>query len=668
MPRRLTKNRKPLAVIACFCTLLITLICIGVQHELAEDRKETIAGAMQRNANLAVALEQYAIRTIQSADMLLQMVKNEYETGREDNDLKMLVSNRMKDDVIACVFVADASGNVIAIDFKRDLHTLINVADQQHVRYHKAHPDGGLYMGTPINSRVLGKAVIPLSRRINNPDGSFFGTVTVQIEPATFMRFYADADLKEHDIISLLSSNGYTFARRTGMIDSYGEDVHKAGVYRYVAQVSAGNYFAKDALRGIPTFFSYRKLQHYPVIATVGTAEADVLAAYRKRAFLHWFVVAILCLLIFLFSVVMSLLLLWRQRHFRLVRESEVKYRSVFENSLDAIVLMRPEIGIVAANKAACAFIGLPEAELLQRTAAELVDSSDPGFEQLVAEANQNGQAQGALQFVRSDGNVLIGEVAAAKYEDKAGEIYCIIIRDSTERVQLQQKLDAEQKRYQRKVTRRVIQAQEREREVIGRELHDNVNQILTTVKLYLEMTLTYPKKSTDLLPKSISYVMNCIEEIRNISRALSAPTLGTKSLIDSITALVEMMQPATKMRIHFTHNTYECCLTMDQKLAIYRIVQEQLNNIAKHAKATTVTIRLEQTQHTITLLIKDNGQGFDSSAQRNGLGLNNMISRAKVFDGKLHIESAIGQGCLIEMSMPVQQEAEAPNAVQHEA
>jgi two-component system sensor histidine kinase UhpB len=123
--------------------------------------------------------------------------------------------------------------------------------------------------------------------------------------------------------------------------------------------------------------------------------------------------------------------------------------------------------------------------------------------------------------------------------------------------------------------------------------------------------------------------------------------------LDDSITALLETVQSSSGLLIHFEQATYADNLTMDQKLAIYRIVQEQLNNVIKHAKATEVVLRLSQTKNKTILTIQDNGQGFDTSVQRHGIGLNNIISRTKVFDGEVKIESKPGKGFMLFVSLP---------------
>ncbi|HVF80516.1 MAG TPA: PAS domain S-box protein [Flavisolibacter sp.] len=659
MRQLVIKNEKVVAGIAGFCLIVIALLWVRLCGQLKEDKAEIISAAVQRNSNLAAALEQYAIRTINNADAVLQLVKKEYEVAGNDINLRYLLDNCGVDTgLFTGVGIADEKGNVIAANFSILSDTVVNVKRREPFYYHIKQASGGLFIGKPLQSPTLQKATIPITRRINKRDGSFGGTVSVQIEPSTFTRFYAEANLRPHDIISLVTPDGITYSRRTGAIESYGENISKSPLYLHVKKNPVNSYFAKDAIRGIPTFFSYRQLKQYPIIATVGASEEDVLADYYETASRDYISTAIITLLIFLFSVLVCLILLHRKKHLDQLKESEVKYRSVFENSLDAILLLKPNGKMISANKAACSFFKLASDEMQSRTAVELANVRDPNFSRLVAEGKLTGSAQGELQFLRSDGSQVIGEVASAKYKNALGETYClVIIRDSTERIRLQKKLSAKQKRHQRQVTEQVIRAQEREREVIGRELHDNINQVLTTVKLYLETAYTNKELREELLPKSITYLQQSINEIRNLSHDLSAPTLGTKSLIDAVAALVEMVQSSTNLTIYFEHSGYANNLQMDQKIAIYRIVQEQLNNINKHAKASEVTVRLSQTETANLLCVKDNGQGFDITASRNGIGINNIISRARVFDGEVKIVSELGKGCLIEVSIPKKEE-----------
>ncbi|MGZ3852644.1 MAG: sensor histidine kinase, partial [Flavisolibacter sp.] len=226
-------------------------------------------------------------------------------------------------------------------------------------------------------------------------------------------------------------------------------------------------------------------------------------------------------------------------------------------------------------------------------------------------------------------------------------------------RRRLEDRLTKEEERYERLLTEQMIAVQEREREWIGRELHDNVNQVLTTAKLYLEMA---SKKDADpLIPRSMQLINSSICEIRNLSHQLSAPTLGTRSLVDSINALIEMVEFSTHLQFEFDHTRYDGQLIMNQKLALYRILQEQLNNVIKHAHAKRVWISLNEQDGQVILTVKDNGKGFDLQIKANGIGINNIISRAKIIGGTVRIESFPKKGCRLVVSVPiaVRQQAE---------
>ncbi len=636
--------------------LLLWLVWYTVYRQLKEDKIQSIEAAMQRNANLAVALEQYALRTIHNGEVILQLVKKAQAEKGYTIDLKELVASNIIDTVIcSAVYIVDKNGKVMAANVDFANPTFINVPGASNFEYHTYNLNKGLHIGLPVLSAISGKAVVPLSVRLNNRDGSFFGAAFVEIEPAVFTRFYSRANMKSQDIISLVSPEGITYSRRKGAIESYGENIRKSPLYVHLKKARVNNYFAKDAIHGIPTYFSYRRLANYPVIATVGASEEDVLASYFKKTRRDVAFATVFSGMIILFSALIALVLWHRKKNAEQIRTSEVKYRSIFENSSDSILLMTAAGKIVAANKAACIFFGLSKEEMFNRTAVQLTDSTDPAFMQLVDEGKMQGTAKGELQFLHSNGSLLIGEVTSAKYEDADGGLLCIIIiRNTTDKVRLQKKLVAEQKRYQKRVTQQVIQAQEKEREVIGRELHDNVNQVLTTVKLYLEMAFNHKDLREELIPKSMAYITQSINEIRNLSRDLSAPTLGTKSLIDSLQALVEMVQTSSGLHIRFVHEDYCDNLSMDQQLAIYRIVQEQLNNVIKHANAKTVHLSIGQANGRIELIINDDGKGFDTLAKRSGIGLNNIASRVRVFDGETIIESAVGRGCSLIVRLPL--------------
>jgi signal transduction histidine kinase len=228
-------------------------------------------------------------------------------------------------------------------------------------------------------------------------------------------------------------------------------------------------------------------------------------------------------------------------------------------------------------------------------------------------------------------------------------------IRQSRSRMQELREGEAERLR-QKQITEAVILAQEKERTEIGKELHDNVNQILGASNLYINTAMTDEEMRQELLQRSTELVSNAINEIRKISKSLITPGLREIGLIESIEDIMDDLKVARdKMVIDLDlQNISEEQIEDRRKLTLFRIVQEQLNNIVKHAKATRVLIRLSGEQDQIVLTVADNGVGFDVSRHRKGVGITNIISRAELFNGKVEIQSGPGEGCTLMVSLPM--------------
>jgi two-component system sensor histidine kinase UhpB len=150
-----------------------------------------------------------------------------------------------------------------------------------------------------------------------------------------------------------------------------------------------------------------------------------------------------------------------------------------------------------------------------------------------------------------------------------------------------------------------------------------------------------------DMLENSRMYMIRAMEEIRKLSKTLLPPSLGDISLQEAVNDIIENISEVNKL--HFVlhwDNVEEYLLNDKLKLAIFRIIQEQFNNIIKHANAKNVAVSLRQRPASLHLGIKDDGAGFDTTAKRKGVGLRNIMSRTSLFNGELLIHSSPGEGC----------------------
>ncbi len=228
-------------------------------------------------------------------------------------------------------------------------------------------------------------------------------------------------------------------------------------------------------------------------------------------------------------------------------------------------------------------------------------------------------------------------------------------IRDLTEKKKLEQQLLNEQKQKHQAIEKAGITAQEKERSEISIELHDNVNQILMSSKLYLDAAIKTPENYKELLDKALDYQMLAVEEIRKLSRKLNSSLVNVVGLQKSIGDIVNNLTSFKNINVDFYFDNHlEKTLADDQKLMLYRIVQEQTNNIIKHAAADKVFISLKETEKLLWLQITDNGKGFDTGKQSNGIGFINILNRVEVFNGQSTLTSSPGHGCKLEICFPV--------------
>lgn len=232
---------------------------------------------------------------------------------------------------------------------------------------------------------------------------------------------------------------------------------------------------------------------------------------------------------------------------------------------------------------------------------------------------------------------------------------YLSIRINITQKKKLEAELLEQQRQEQLKITATALEAQEKERNFIGQELHDNVNQILVGTKLLLSMVRSNPDKNMGLITSCINNIQNAIDENRKLAHELVAPDIETESLTDLLYILTDdMLSPAGLITDINTSQLQEHLLRDDQKLAIYRIAQEQCTNIIKYASASQVNISLSTINGIFSMLISDNGDGMGNDKKTTGIGLRNISGRLAIFNGTANIRTEAGKGFALEIEMPV--------------
>lgn len=346
--------------------------------------------------------------------------------------------------------------------------------------------------------------------------------------------------------------------------------------------------------------------------------------------------------------------------------ESEKRFRSLIRDLQIGVLLQGADGSIEMTNNATCRMFDVSEDVFLGGRIWELyTDVTHEDGRRFLQEERPSYKALQTGQLVK---DVVMGVwhpkhqeriwimINADPILDEAGNVVRVVcsFTNITERKKLERKSFAEKMAHQRQLAQATIDGQEQERLEIGKELHDNIGQQLTTIKLFLDLANSTADETTQvMLNRSLRNVTELINEVRSMSRSLVPPTLKDLGFIDSVNDLIESLR-CTAVEVELDYYEFdEDKIPDNKKLALYRIIQEQLNNIIKHARAKQVSIILRLTAHNVLLQIKDDGMGFEFEKVKRGLGLSNIHNRAELFGGKALFTSSPGNGCEMNVSLP---------------
>lgn len=339
---------------------------------------------------------------------------------------------------------------------------------------------------------------------------------------------------------------------------------------------------------------------------------------------------------------------------------SEQKLALIAKQTVHAVVVTDATQHITWVNDAFTTITGYKKDEVMGKVPGHFLQGKETNAE-VVAVLNEKIKNKQPFDCklinYTKDGNKFWVHLEGQALFDEQGDCnqFFAIQADITENVELETKLMEERITRQREITGAVIAAQETERAEIGKELHDNLNQLLAVAKLYIQMAKKSESKREQYLDRSCDLIKNVIDEVRRISKALVVPGMHDIGVLENIQNLITDLSDIHPVVFTFDSDDHLSTL-VDKKiqLTIFRIVQEQVGNILKHANASKVSIDLRVHDQQILLHISDNGNGFDQQQPVNGVGILNIKSRVHVNHGSMEISSTPGNGFTLDVSLPL--------------
>ena len=335
------------------------------------------------------------------------------------------------------------------------------------------------------------------------------------------------------------------------------------------------------------------------------------------------------------------------------LREREERFRSVTQSTHDAIIVADEQGHIQSWNRGAHTMFGYTETEVLNQPLTLLMPTHhhEP-HSRAMARVTQTGESRLAGQTIeltglRKDGTEFPLELSLAMWKAKTGTFFSGIIRDLTERKREEQT--------RARLTAMVFEEAERRR--IAGELHDQIGQMLTALKLTLEAVGRQPDvTSRGKLEIAQRSVEELIRRVHDMSLDLRPPMLDDLGLVPALLWFFQKYTAQTNVQVTFQHTGLERRFEQEVETAAYRVVQEALTNVARHAKVTGAMVRVWAVDGTVWVQIEDKGIGFDLSFKPGTtLGLTGMLERARGLGGDLTVESAPGRGTRVTAELPLE-------------
>ena len=342
--------------------------------------------------------------------------------------------------------------------------------------------------------------------------------------------------------------------------------------------------------------------------------------------------------------------------------ENEARYRRLFSNMNLGIVEVDSEENILYVNRSFERISGYDEDDLIGKNASKIFISDKESQNANQQESRNRALGKEGLyeiKVTKKDGTTAIWVISGAPTFDMKGKVRGSIgiHWDVTEIRALEKKMLIDSVKKEKELMEAKLQAEEVQREIIGRDLHDGVGQMLAYLSLYLNVLKEKTAINNADVEKAQTTLKSTIDEVRRLSRNLAPPAIKDLGFREAVIELINSygIIPKPKFQLKIYKGIDPDKLLHEHKLMLFRILQELSSNTFKHAKAENVEIEISFSEAGLEMHYKDDGIGFDSSYSKKGVGLKSIFSRLEFYNGKIQMDTNPGKGLEVMIKLPYQ-------------
>lgn len=334
------------------------------------------------------------------------------------------------------------------------------------------------------------------------------------------------------------------------------------------------------------------------------------------------------------------------------LKHSQKRFKDLFHLSPQPMWLYEKETyKIVEINKAAINHYGYSEQEFLNLTIMDIRPKDDIFKTEKIINDRRKGvlpDFNDVFRHLKKNGELIEVQIYSTPLEMDDKKYTLIVAIDITEK-----------RKHEHNINKAIIKAQENERFEIGSELHDNICQLLASSKMRISILKEHiPRERMVIYEESKDFIVTALEEIRNLSHRLAPSFFNDKTLEEAFIKLFNSFNflKEYSVKMNFCESVAKRFLSLDLKLNLYRILQEQLKNIVKYAKASEIDVEVTLcNNHILKMRIADNGIGFNIDEVKQGIGISNMKRRAELSAGELSLKTSPGKGTEIIVTIPLE-------------
>lgn len=655
----------------------IVAIVISVSCLLWNLRDRELDHTYLETVSLAHLFMEQTEQSFDSTDRVLLGVQERMETAYGSSlaldslPVHLLLAARISGlRQVRSMFIIDPDGRVINSSREHPSERM-SVTDREYYTAFAYGNEQGLFVGKPMRSRIDNAWTIHLARPLFEPDGRLRGIVVAAMNIRRFEQIYDQMTLSFVRPVSIYLADGTLVASLPPRENLIGAVAPEIGSQPLPAPGEDIHTFHRANDDGGMDFMALGRVEGFPLLVSVTNNTAAALASWRETAIPIALGAGLVCIFIAFAGVVLAREVVHEANLRRALREADDHYHRTIDSMMDAVIATDAAQNILVFNPAAERMFGYSASDMIGQSLDKLIPAHIRGMHrQHVKHSLQPEIGSRALDMgreiigLRADGREFPIESTVSKISVGGKIQLTAVLRDVAERHQAEASLRHMNKQL-RELSAALENVREQERTRIARELHDELGQQLTGLKLDLAWLggrlregHPPPPDKVDEMGHRLNTAIASVRRIATELRPLILDDLGFGEAIAWQAAEI-----AKRTGLEISLDLRAAALVSDDALAIalFRIVQESLTNIVRHAQASNVEIRIVADDELLTLTVRDDGIGHQEDArQGKGIGLVSMRERANELGGRIRVDGGPGAGTTIEVTLPLDALAQA--------